>query len=202
MPPLIWLRSVTQAYSPEELTESKTVLVSNAKLAQVAAEAQLHQHLNIHSKGLAKLITRFVAGTDGSTSSGSSATGSVMGPEPSSTGSRPVAVAPQLPRWLESSAWGAEDDAVWRQEWWSQTSGDKEGGEAAGAVAELEGVSSSQQHGPKVLADVVEALVAAVLVDSSTAGAVGSRSSTAAADASYYWAEVSRVLQRLLALPG
>jgi hypothetical protein len=95
-----------------------------------------------------------------------------------------------------SDCWGEEDEAIWSAEWDGrgskaadidgQTAAAAEGGDAA------VGEQPPKLHAPKALADVVESLVGAVLVDSSSTG------STAGAGQQYNWSAGWKVVQQLL----
>jgi len=113
--------------------------------------------------------------------------------------------------------WGVEDEAVWNKVWLTNSFDEEDEGTAAAAAAAAggDGAGGGEQQGstaavagdgagggegskggpsklraPKVLADLVESVVAAVLLDSSSGS--GSRSK------GYNWGEALRVLQRLL----
>lgn len=81
--------------------------------------------------------------------------------------------------------WGEEDEDLWQQVWEGKSA--EEGDSEEGVVAAA-GSTTAGLHAPKALADIVESLVGAYLIDSSS---IGQRRG-------YDWGAGWRLLQQLL----
>lgn len=127
----------------------------------------------------------------------------------------------------KASSWGDEDEDIWREVWASSSSSGLDedqddnqaaaegvSGSAVGAVDDSHsGVAGAtvgthpsaataavKQRAPKALADIVESLVGAVLVDSSSGSLGAGGSSSRVGGGSYNWAAAWQAVRQLL--PG
>jgi dsRNA-specific ribonuclease len=191
-------------YAPAELTWRRGALVNNTHLARLAAAAGLQAHVSAHSRALRGAMHRFAAAQQQQKpGDGGNGTGQQVGFAAPQAAAAPAAAVADGSRLGGLSRWTASDIAVWERVWRAphgRDGDDSGGGDGASHAA---GVVARAQRAPKVLADVVEALVAAVLVDSSSSSSSSSRSSSSSSSSSgqeqsLNWGATWAVLQRLM----
>lgn len=186
--------SVTQVYAPAELTWRRAALVNNSNLARAAADARLQKVLAARSKALMSAVKRFaarqqqasaggVAGGDGPGSSASSARGALD--LAGVFAAAAAAVAPGVRVGGSRVRWGEEDQDLWWEVWEGKSADEGDSEEAVVAAA---GSTTAGLHAPKALADIVESLVGAYLIDSSSS----------AQRRGYDWGAGWRLVQQLL----
>jgi hypothetical protein len=157
-------------HSPHELTVQRSHGVRNDRLARTAVTVGLHDHVRLCGPVLRARVRRFVEGQQQQQQQ----PGAGGGPLAFGAG-RAAASQTALPA---APGWSEESRAVWAAEW--RVGGGGRGGEGGDEDeffsaeegeedAGGEGQAGREQKlpaAPKVLADVVEALIAAVWVDS------------------------------------
>lgn len=172
--------SLTHVYAPAELTWRRAALVNNSNLARAAADAQLQQVLVARSKALMSAVKSFAArqqqasaggvvkgDAPGSSASSAHGAGNLAGVFAAAAAAAAVATAAGVRVGGGRVKWGEEDQDLWRKVWEGKSAEEGDNEEAAVAAA---GSTTAGLHAPKALADIVESLVGAYLIDSSSSG--------------------------------
>jgi dsRNA-specific ribonuclease len=148
--------------SPYSLTVQRSQDVRNARLAAAAAELGLHTAIRVGGRALRAALERYAG-----VGAAGEAAGGGGGQQAVDLMAAAAAARPMEP-WADDVS-----EAIWAEVWTNRGDGGASGGEGAeepGLQGEGRDASARQlpqeQRPPKVMADVVEALIAAVWLDS------------------------------------